>query len=342
MEQGVGGSGQAAQSPADLFLEDEEGRLRRETAHPQTLALETATQPDRSVSRAFIRQRQGEPFDMGTPPLWRAGLVEVADSGEHLFWMALHHSVGDGRSIGIIVEELGALLRDEQLPSLESEFGESAQREVEYLAGPACAADGRYWRELLLRLPDQAFAEGPLDFSRAMTAKPGNHRFEARLDAEVTQGLRVIARQHDATLHAVMLTLLALEARRRMRREDLIIGATASTRETAAEAQVVGYYVDMLPLPCHLPRQVTFSAALREVRQALAAGLEHARYPFARMYHDLWNSDLTSITQGAIRFLIWQSLRTPKPRRPRHRFALRRSAPPPMNLPAHRPARTWC
>ncbi len=226
---------------------------------------------------------------MGTPPLWRAGLVEVADSGEHLFWMALHHSVGDGRSIGIIVEELGALLRDEQLPSLESEFGESAQREVEYLAGPACAADGRYWRELLLRLPDQAFAEGPLDFSRAMTAKPGNHRFEARLDAEVTQGLRVIARQHDATLHAVMLTLLALEARRRMRREDLIIGATASTRETAAEAQVVGYYVNMLPLPCHLPRQVTFSAALREVRQALAAGLEHARYPFARMYHDLWN-----------------------------------------------------
>ena len=85
-----------------------------------------------------------------------------------------------------------------------------------------------------------------------------------------------------------MLTLLAMEARRRMGRENLIIGATASTRETADEAHVAGYYVNMLPIACHLRREVTFGAALRETQQALAAGLQHARYPFARMYHDFW------------------------------------------------------
>jgi amino acid adenylation domain-containing protein/thioester reductase-like protein len=270
------------------FQEDAEGRLHRAAVPALTPTLETSTQPDLSAARAFVRGRQGEPFDMGAPPLWRAGLVHVADSGEHLFWLALHHSVGDGRSLGIIVEEMGASLRNEPLPPLASEFGEAAHREEDYLAGPACAADARYWRELLLRLPDQAFTEGPLEFSRSITAKAGNHRFEARLDAGIAQGLRALARQHEASLHAVMVTLLALEARRRTGREDVIIGATASTRETAAEADVVGYYVNMLPIACHVPRGVAFGAELRETQQALAAGLQHARYPFARMYHDFW------------------------------------------------------
>ena len=60
-----------------------------------------------------------------------------------------------------------------------------------------------------------------------------------------------------------MLTILALQARRRTGREDLVIGTTASVRETAAEQQVIGYYVNMLPVPCHLPNPVVFGAALR-------------------------------------------------------------------------------
>lgn len=271
------------------FSEDAEGQLYRVVEPDLIDSLETATLPDPRAARAFIRQRQDELFIMGLPPLWRGGLVEVEESGEHLFWLALHHSIADGRSVAIITDELGALLRGENLPPLTSEFAESAAREHEYLGGPACAADASYWRDLLLRQPEQTFTEGPLDFSRSLTARPGNHRFEACLDDVTTRGLLEIARQHEASLHAVMLTLLSFEARRRMGREDVMIGATASTRETAAEEHVVGYFVNMLPIPFHIPRSLTFGAALRETQQGLASGLQHARYPFARMYRDYWS-----------------------------------------------------
>ena len=127
------------------FHEDAEGRLRLATVPAVIPTLEAATQPDMFSARAFIRQRQLEPFKMSAPPLWRAGLVDVVESGEHLFWLALHHSVGDGRSIGIIVDKLGALLRGEHLPPLACDFGESAHREAAYLATPDCAGDARYW-----------------------------------------------------------------------------------------------------------------------------------------------------------------------------------------------------
>jgi len=272
------------------FREDAEGRLRRMAVPTVMQTLENAALPDRSSARAFVRERQGEPFVMGQPPLWRAGLVEVAESGEHQFWLALHHSVGDGRSLGIMMDELGALLRGEELPTLTCDFAESAAREEAYLAGPDCAADARYWQDLLARLPDTAFDEGPLDFRRCITAKTGNHRFETRLDAATTQGLKALAREQEASLHAVMLTLLAMEARRRTGRADVVIGTTASVRETAAEEQVVGYYVNMLPLVCHPPRDAAFGAALRETQQTLAAGLQHARYPFARIYREFWST----------------------------------------------------
>ena len=272
------------------FHEDAQGRLRRTAVPALNSTLELATLSDLSAAQAYVRQRQGEPFVMAGPPLWRAGLVEVADSGEHLFWLALHHSVGDGRSIGIIVRELDALLGGEDLPPLACNFAESAAREEAYLAGPDYGVDARYWRDLLARQPDASFDEGPLDFARSITAKTGNHRFETRLDAATGQGLRSLAREHEASLHAVMLTLLALEAQRRMERMDVVVGTTASVRETAAEEQVVGYYVNMLPLPCDLPRNVGFGAALRQTQQALAAGLHHVRYPFARMYRDFWST----------------------------------------------------
>jgi len=272
------------------FREDAEGRLRRAAVPVLMPTLEYATLPDRSSARAFVRQRQGDPFVMGEPPLWRAGLVEAVESGEHLFWLALHHSVGDGRSIGIIVEELGALLGGEDLPPLVCDFGESAHREEAYLASSDCVADARYWSDFLARQPDMVFDEGPLDFARSITAKTGNHRFETRLDAATAQGLKALAREHEASLHAVMLTIAALEARRRTGRASGVIGTTASIRETAAEEQVIGYYVNMLPLPCRLPRHVAFGTTLRETQQALAAGLQHARYPFARMYRDFWST----------------------------------------------------
>ena len=270
------------------FHEDAEGRLRFAVTPASRPALESSIQPDRTTARAFVREQQSQPFHMGVSPLWRAGLVEVKDSGEHLFWLALHHSVGDGRSLAILVEELEALLRGEPLAPSACAFGESAGREEDYLAGPACAADARYWRDLLLGLPGEVFAEGPLEFPRSVADRAGTHRLETRLDAATARGLRAVARQHQASLQAVMLTLLALEAGRRTGREQVLVGVTASTRETAGEANVVGYYVNMLPVPCRLPRGGSFGAALRETQASLSGVLQHARYPFARMYHDFW------------------------------------------------------
>lgn len=270
------------------FVMDADGVLCRTIAPPQEgpAPFEFSAQPDRAAAIAFVRQRQQAPFSMAAAPLWRTGLVTVTDTGEQLFWLALHHSVGDGQSLGILVEELERLLRGDALPDVTGDFADTAAREQAYLAGPECRDDARYWDDLLAGLPDATFDEAPLDTARSTTATPGTHRFEATLDVATAQRLKTLARAHNTSLHAVMLSLLAIEAQRRIGHCDVIIGTTASVRETAAEARVVGYYVNMLPVPVHVSTGAVFADILDETGKRLSGALAHARYPFARIYQN--------------------------------------------------------
>ena len=95
-----------------FFAEDENGELRRKVASSFDIVLESETVSDCGAALAHIRQRQAEPLSMRVAPLWRLGLVDAREDGECFFWLALHHSVGDGQSIGILLDELTTLLND--------------------------------------------------------------------------------------------------------------------------------------------------------------------------------------------------------------------------------------
>lgn len=270
------------------FAEDANGSLRRRIAESIGVTPEFATQPDRAAALAHIRARQGEPFAMATAPLWRAGLVTAQDGSGPLFWMAVHHSIGDGRSVGILLEELATLLAGERLPPLSARYAAMAARERHYLDGPDRKADEAHWRDVLSALPADAFDDWMLDTPRSAGAAPGNHRFEARLDPATAAGLKAVARRHEASLHAVVLTLLAREVRRRTGRSAFTIGTTGDLRETADDARVVGYGVNMLPLALRPAADTAFGEELRATQATLAGALQHTRLPFARLYHGFW------------------------------------------------------
>lgn len=307
------------------FVMDADGILRRTIAPPSgDPPFEFCSQPDETAALAFIRQRQQASFAMASAPLWRTGVVAVTATGEQLFWLALHHSVGDGHSLGILVAELEGLLRGEALADAAGDFATTAAREEMYLASTECAADAHYWNTLLAGVPDAAFDEAPLDVARSMTVKPGMHRFETTLDAATAHSLKMLARAHNTSLHAVMLSLLSIEARRRIGRPDVLIGTTASIRETADDAQVIGYFVNMLPVAVHLPPDTSFADVLDQAGARLAGALTHARYPFARIYQT--HRDQRPLARHPSRYPVFDIAVTENPPAPEHRMRRRSAA----------------
>ncbi|MFV3127390.1 amino acid adenylation domain-containing protein [Niveispirillum sp. KHB5.9] len=295
------------------FAPDAGGRLRRR-AGDGVGGLEWDVAADQATALAHIRARQMAPFDMQAPPLWRAGLVRVAADGNWLFWLSLHHSIGDGRSLGIIMAELTALLRGLDLDPLTADPAGAARREQAYLAGPDLAADAAWWADALDGVPASAFAPLPLDFPRRLGGEAATHRFQATLSPDRAGRLRTLARRHAVSPYALLLSLLAVEAVRRTGREHLVLGTTVSTPEDGGEAALVGYGVNMLPLTLRLDGAAPLADLFLAAQRALAGGLQHARYPFARLYADFWRR--RPELRDPLRFPLFDIAMTENPQTP--------------------------
>ena len=227
------------------FVADADGEtLRREVraAAPDALALASA--PARDSALAAIGDAQSAPFAMECGPLCRAGLTRVAE-GQPIFWLALHHSVGDGVSLGLLVRDLATLLAGRPLPALTTRYAESASRQHAYLASAAAGADGAWWQEQLGHLvasDEDAFADWPTDRPHALargasagtaSAGMGSHVLRYHIAAEQAQRLRQIARMQGSSMHALMLAMMGLEVKRRTGRGEFLLGTAASTRASA-------------------------------------------------------------------------------------------------------------
>ena len=271
------------------FEDDGSGELKRRVAKEIDGRVEFAAVETTSAALAHIRQRQLTSLSMSVAPLWRAGLVEACDEHKRFFWLALHHSVGDGQSISTLSDELANVLTGSVLSSPGGSAKVFASREQTYFASIDANNDLLYWKSALQAIPVAAFEEWPLDIGRSSKIPSGNHRLELLLDSRTSEGLRAIARSHKTTLHALILSLLALEVRRRTRRSDIVIGTTASVRESASDSKIIGYGVNMLPLHLRPGAGQCFGDLLRETQHTLSEALQHVRLPFSHIYRAFWN-----------------------------------------------------
>lgn len=270
------------------FQEDETGILKRRIAADIELRLEFADVQTREEAIALIRRRQAEPLTMSEAPLWRTGVIRVKEGCGDFFWLAMHHSIGDGQSVGSLMNELAVLLDNGELNSPSGASDVFAVREQAYLASEDLASDAEYWKNMIDGTPLEAFDDWPLDTARSANIPPGSHRFEVLLDPSTARELKALARSHSASLHALMLAVTAMEAGRHTGRTDIIVGTTVSLRETASDAGIVGYNVNMLPLHLKPQEEGCFGDYLQTVQQNLAGVLQHARYPFSRIYRAFW------------------------------------------------------
>jgi len=99
-----------------FFEEDASVQLRRRIAQAMAVTLEFAVSAgqDRRTSPHPATPSRAFAHEHSTAVARR--LVSVQEDGAHFFWLALHHAVGDGQSVGTLFNELTTLLADGSLP----------------------------------------------------------------------------------------------------------------------------------------------------------------------------------------------------------------------------------
>ncbi|MGA5301848.1 amino acid adenylation domain-containing protein [Nucisporomicrobium flavum] len=225
------------------------------------------------------------PFDLATGPLLRLRLLRVAD-GEHRLIVVLHHIVADGWSVSVLFAEFAALYaahragRPAGLPPLRLQYGEVARSERDDWGDEL-----RYWADRLAGAPH--VLELPLDHPRppVVSAHGDSRHFD--LPAAPVRDLVAAGRDRGATPFMVLLALFQVLVHRYAGQHDVIIGVPVANRDRAGLEELIGFFVNTLPIRTDLGGDPSFAELLDRVRDACLAAYAHQEVPFDRLVEEV-------------------------------------------------------
>ncbi|MGV9426186.1 amino acid adenylation domain-containing protein [Streptomyces sp. NPDC003656] len=232
-----------------------------------------------SAALKLADEQASTAFDLANGPLFRCLLVKLADD-EHLLSITIHHIVSDAWSIRLFLGELSRLYEAggdvdaAGLAPLPVQYRDYAAWQREWLTPKKLEAQVGYWRRHLEGAP--AALDLPVARRRSPAQGAEGGRVWAELSAEETAALHELCRAHGVTPFMLLLTLLTTVLRRWSGQEDLVVGVPVTTRNDAATTDLIGFFVNTLPLRVDLSGDPAFDTLLARVRKVALDGYAHS------------------------------------------------------------------
>jgi amino acid adenylation domain-containing protein len=232
---------------------------------------------------ARLQEIAARPFDLADDPLLRIALLATNDGG-HTVLLVVHHIIADLWSLAVLVRDLGRLiprLREGAPASLEppvlrySDWVTWQLRQMEGETGE------RLWAGWQERLRDELpVIDLPLDRPRppVQTFHGGSRRH--RLPEQALDRMRDMGREQGATVFTTLLSSFATLLHRYSGQTDILIGAPTAGRGVAALRDVIGYFVNPIPLRTNLSGSPSFRELVIRVRETVFEAFRLQDFPF--------------------------------------------------------------
>ncbi|MFC6016164.1 amino acid adenylation domain-containing protein [Plantactinospora solaniradicis] len=237
------------------------------------------------TARDWVAADAVEPFDLATGPLLRARLLRLIPE-DHVLSLCSHHIVADEWSVGLLRHELTALYQafhDGQpspLPPLAVQYVDFAVWQRQWLTGEVAERQLAYWRNRLAGAP---VLEIPTDRPRPPVRSSAGARVEFTVPAEVTVGLRALARDSGATTFMVLFSVYTVLLGQYSGQDDIVVGTPIANRNRAEIEDLIGFFVNALVLRTDLSGDPSFTELVGRVRREALAAYAHQDVPFEQL-----------------------------------------------------------
>ncbi|GAA0390346.1 hypothetical protein Acor_47020 [Acrocarpospora corrugata] len=224
-------------------------------------------------AEAMVSALIERPFDLAAGRLLRAWLIACGPD-EHLLCVVAHHIVCDGRSIGIIADELTARYGGtalDPLPVRYSDVIEETEESAESLA---------YWTG---ELAGAAALELAVDRPRPAVADTASAHLLHPLPPEVTTPFAALAAKERCTLFMALMAVYQVLLSGRSGQSDFCVGFPTAGRDREDLERLVGYFSNTVVARGDLSGDPSFREVLRRTRTRLLAGYRHQKVPFERL-----------------------------------------------------------
>ena len=138
--------------------------------------------------------------------------------------------------------------------------------------------DEAYWVKQLAGAPEAVAL--PYDFPPRAERDFRGDIERGTIDVGTLQALRQLARQRHTTVANVVLALFKLVLFLVTKQEDLCLGVSIANRQHPDLENLIGFFVNLLPVRTRLSATMEFDELLRQVITAAEEAFEHQEFPF--------------------------------------------------------------
>ncbi|MBW4570976.1 MAG: amino acid adenylation domain-containing protein [Tolypothrix carrinoi HA7290-LM1] len=242
---------------------------------------------DRVKSEAT--QEAQQPFNLASGSLIRFKLLQLAQS--HVLLVTMHHIVFDAWSISIFVRELIALyeaaLHQQPcvLPALPIQYTDFACWQRQWLQGGVLETQLNYWKQQLAgNLP---VLQLPIDYPHSLTQNYQGAQQVLRLPKSLTAAVKTLSRQEGVTVFMTLLAAFKVLLSRHTGQEDIIVGSPIAGRNHLGTEELIGFFLNTLPLRTNLSGNPNFRQLLSKVRDVTLSAYNHQDIPFEKLVEEL-------------------------------------------------------
>lgn len=257
----------------------------------ERIDLSALAHAEREAARAAEEQRLARHvFDLARPPLLVLRLLKL-DAAEHVLLVCVHHIVMDHLSVLQFGRELEGLYADYRAgrspaePAEGLHYPDYAVWQEEALDEAAIAARLPVWTESLAGFPHQL--ELPTDHPRPPLQSFEGGEAQVAFGEEASRALRAFAQREQQTLFTVVLAGLALLLRGYTGQDRLVLGCPFANRGAEELEQVMGLFMNLLPVAVAVEPGQGFGELVRGVRRQMMRAQGAQDTPFEKIVQAL-------------------------------------------------------
>jgi amino acid adenylation domain-containing protein len=268
-----------------LALEDLGGAASKGSARVKALLVKKA--------QLLAEQQAWTPFDVRRAPLWRTRLYRLGPD-DHVWVLILHHSIVDGWSIDIVVEELSSLYgaftvgRAAPLRQPAAGLADMARWQRRWCTSDGAARQLAYWQERLRgAAPLFPIADDPgrADLASPTTAEP------LEVPGDLVARLGAIGKSQGASLFMTLLAGFKAMLLARSGRGDLCVATAMANRAEQRTERIVGPLENTILIRTRMHLDLSFTEALARVCDAVLEAHANQELPFAILAARLAEAD---------------------------------------------------
>lgn len=229
-------------------------------------------------------------WNLADLPLIRV-LVFKLSSNEHILLVNVHHILGDGISLQLMLSELDKHYRrftengQNSLPDLAIQYADFAAWEQQCAAGKDYSREIEFWTQHLTG--PVPVLELPADLPRPLSQSFNGSNIFFEIPNTVVRELAALGAREGCTAFVTLLAAFQVLLQRYSHGEEVLLGTPVSMRAPIGTEPLIGNFLNVIPLRCDLSGNPTFLEILRRSRRTTLRAFGRASLPFEKIVENI-------------------------------------------------------